>query len=234
MKVGAPLLATCFAMLWSLAQGVEARRDQAPIETTLARFNAPAPPPYRAFRRLEAGNAKRNAWLEAWTEFRPGRGFTYEVVAEGGSEYVRNKILRGVLKSESELLANGKPLRAAFSTQNYSFADGGVTDAGLRRILLSPARKSEGIVTGSLLLDPEGHMVRMEGRLVKSISFWRRDIDVTWKYRCFGDTIVPVEMTSDGRVRLFGPHSFKMTYEYESVDGHPVGDSLKASARPQP
>jgi hypothetical protein len=109
-----------------------------------------------------------------------------------------------------------------------------VTDAGLRRILLLPARKSDGIVKGSLLLDPEGHMVRMEGRLVKSVSFWLRDIDVTWQYQCFGDAVVPVEMTSDGRVRMFGPHSFKMTYDYESVDGHTVGDSLKASARPHP
>jgi hypothetical protein len=221
-------------MVWSLAQGVEARRDPAPIEMTLARFNVPAPPAYRAFRRLEAGNSKRHAWLEAWTEFRPGRGFSYEIVGEGGSEYVRNKVLRGALESEAELLAKGKPLRAAFSAKNYSFADDGVTDAGLRRILLLPARKSDGIVKGSLLLDPEGHMVRMEGRLVKSVSFWLRDIDVTWQYQCFGDAVVPVEMTSDGRVRMFGPHSFKMTYDYESVDGHTVGDSLKASARPHP
>jgi hypothetical protein len=227
-------MATCFAMLGSFAQGVEARRDPAPIEMALARCNIPAPPAYRAFRRLEAGNAKRHAWLEAWTEFRTGRGFSYEIVGEGGSEYVRNKILRGVLERESELVAKGTPLRAAFSAKNYSFADGGVTDAGLRRILLNPARKSDGLVKGSVLLDPEGHMVRMEGRLVKSISFWLRDIDVTWTYRCFGDTIVPVEMTSDGRVRMFGPHSFRMTYDYESVDGHTVGDSLKASVRPHP
>ena len=229
-------MATCFAVLWSLGQGVEARRDNSSqIEATLARHNSSAPTPYRAYRRLEAGNpeSKRYAWLEAWTEYRPGKGLAVEIVREGGNEYMRNKILRGVLKSEAELLEKGKPLRAALSSTNYSFAEGGTTDAGLRRILLNPARKSEGIVNGSLLLDSDGHVVQIQGRLVKSLSFWLRDIDVTWKYKCAGNTIVPTEVASASRVRMFGRSTFKMTYDYVSIDGRTVGDPLKASAARQ-
>jgi len=230
MRIGAPLVATCFALLWSLGQGVDARSDQLQFEAILARFNGTAPPPYRAFRRLEAGNpgSKRYAWVEAWTEHRPGAGFSFTIVREGGSEFVRNKILRGLLTSEADLIAKGKPLRAALASRNYAFADGGTTDAGQRRILLHPVRKSEGIVKGSVLLDTDGQVVRIEGRLVKSPSFWLRDIDVTWKYGRFGETIVPIEMTSAGRVRLFGRSTFKMTYDYVSVDGRAVS-ALKAT-----
>ena len=72
------------------------------FERVLAKSNTVTPPTYRAFRRMEGGliDSERRGWIEAWTEYTPGRGFTYEVVREGGSEYVRNKILRGMLVSD--------------------------------------------------------------------------------------------------------------------------------------
>ncbi len=202
------------------------------FEQVLAKSNSVAPPPYRAFRRMEGGllDSDRRGWIEAWTEYTPGRGFTYDVVREGGSEYVRNKILRGMLVSEQKLIASGKRLHASLESMNYLFEDGGMADGGLQRVLLKPAKKSDGILTGSVLVDPEsGLMTRIEGRLVKSPSFWLRDVDVTYKYAHVGDRVVPVEMTSTGRVRMFGRSNFRMVYDYESIDGRPT--TLKASLR---
>ncbi|MBY0494973.1 MAG: hypothetical protein K2Y23_12225 [Cyanobacteria bacterium] len=191
------------------------------------------PPTYRAMRRLEGGAGEdRHGWLEAWTEYRPGRGFTFEVIREGGSEYIRNKVLRGMLEGEQGLIANGKRLRASLESKNYFFEDGGMTDGGLQRILLKPAKKSEGLVAGSVLLEPDtGVVTRIQGRLVKSPSFWLRDVDVSWKFAHVGGHVVPVEMTSTGRVRMFGRSSFKMSYEYISIDGRPTGASLAAALR---
>jgi len=205
------------------------------FEQVLAKSNNVAPPPYRAFRRMEGGllDSDRRGWIEAWTEYTPGRGFTYDVVREGGSEYVRNKILRGMLVSEQKLIASGKRLHASLESMNYLFEDGGMADGGLQRVLLKPAKKSDGILTGSVLVDPEsGLMTRIEGRLVKSPSFWLRDVDVTYKYAHVGDRVVPVEMTSTGRVRMFGRSNFRMVYDYESIDGRPT--TLKASLRDEP
>ena len=158
---------------------------------------------------------------------------TFEVVGEGGSEYVRNKILRSMLTSEQDLIAHGKRLRASLDAKNYEFADGGMTDTGLQRVLLKPAKKSDGIVNGSLLLDPgSGYVTRIEGRLVKSPSFWLRDVDVTWKFAQLGGHVVPIEMTSTGRVRMFGRSNFKMIYEYASIDGRPPArNALSAEIR---
>jgi len=184
---------------------------------------------------MEGGllDSDRRGWIEAWTEYTPGRGFTYDVVREGGSEYVRNKILRGMLVSEQKLIASGKRLHASLESMNYLFEDGGMADGGLQRVLLKPAKKSDGILTGSVLVDPEsGLMTRIEGRLVKSPSFWLRDVDVTYKYAHVGDRVVPVEMTSTGRVRMFGRSNFRMVYDYESIDGRPT--TLKASLRDEP
>ena len=201
------------------------------FERAVATFNRNEPPAYRAFRRLEAGlvGSDKQGWLEAWTEFRPGKGFTFEVVREGGSEYVRNKVLRNLLTNEQDLLTDGKALHQPLEARNYTFEDGGATEAGLHRIILKPARKSVGIVNGSVLIDPTAGVVAMNGRLVKSPSFWVRDVDVTWKFATIAGYVVPVEMSTDGRVRFFGKSTFKMTYQYVSVDGQPTGATATAT-----
>jgi hypothetical protein len=233
----APILATGFALLcgWAEISATGSAAEQ--YERVVSRFNKTAPPAYRAYRRLEAGSPDKNktGWLEAWTEFRPGEPLKVEVVDEGGSEYVRNKVLRGMLFSEQELVANGKPLRAVIDANNYELADGGTTEDGLQRVTLKAARKSEGIVNGALFIEPEtGYVTRIEGRLVKSPSFWVHDVDVTWKFARIGGHVLPVEVSSLGKVRMYGRSRFKMVYDYVSIDGHPTGARLNAALRDEP
>src|SRR5262245_61799549 len=112
-SLAAAILAFALTGLWSVDQMSASTAADPGVEEVLAKSNTVAPPPYRAFRRLEGGltdSAERQGWIEAWTEYTPGRGFTYEVVREGGSEYVRNKILRGMLLNEQKLIAGGKRL----------------------------------------------------------------------------------------------------------------------------
>ncbi len=231
LRTAVPFLTISAILLWSLGPSAESGSPVDQFETSLARFNSAGSPAYRAFRRLEAGipGSNKQGWMEVWTEFKPGTGFSYEVVREEGYEYVRNRVLRGVLKAEAELLAHGKPLRAALAARNYRFDDGGITESGLTRVLLYPNRKGEGIVRGSTLIEPDtGAVVRIEGRLIKSPSFWVRDVDVTWKFMRAGETIVPTELSSSARVRFYGRSNFKMTYDYVQVDGRPVESGLRA------
>lgn len=232
LRAVAPILAAGFA-LWGPGHLSAAGSSEQGFEHALARSNTTVPPAYRALRRLEGGliDSDKRGWLEVWTEHQPGTGMTFQVAGEGGSEYVRNKILRGMLKSEQKLIASGRRLRASLESKNYQFADGGVTDTGLQRVLLKPAKVSDGIVNGSLLLDPaSGYLTRIEGRLVKSPSFWLRDVDVRWKFAQLGGHLVPIEMHSTGRVRLFGRSNFSMTYAYATIDGRPA-NALSAEIR---
>ncbi|MDP3720716.1 MAG: hypothetical protein Q8T13_23385 [Acidobacteriota bacterium] len=227
-----PILAMGLMFLCSLGLGAATGSSTPAFERVVARFNTNAPPAYRAFRRLEAGVAgsSRHGWLEAWTELRPGTGLNVEVVAEGGNEYVRNKILRKMLVNEQQLIARGFPLRAPLEARNYTFEDGGTTPEGLQRIVLKAARKSDGVVNGALFISPTtGSVTRLEGRLVKSPSFWVRDVDVTWQYALIDGHLLPVEMTSTGRVRMIGRSTFKMVYNYVSIQGRPRGRGVMAS-----
>lgn len=233
LRTTVPFLTLSVTLLWSLGPSAAAGPiDDLQLDRVLARFNAPAPPAYRAYRRLEAGlpGSSKYGRLEAWTVYQPGRGLSYDVVQESGYEYVRNKVLRGVLNSEQELMAHGRPLRAPLVAANYDFEPGGATESGLMRLLLRPARKSHGIVNGSALIDPDsGGVERIEGRLVKSPSFWVRDVDVIWKFARYGDAVVPIEVSSSARVRFYGRSSFNMTYDYVSIDGRVVGGAPRTS-----
>ncbi|MDO8677973.1 MAG: hypothetical protein Q7R30_05340 [Acidobacteriota bacterium] len=199
----------------------------------MARANASEQSAYRAYRRLEAGAGdSKKGWLEAWTEVSPGRGLTYEIVGEGGHEYIRSKVLRDILNSEQKLVANGQPLRASLTAANYTFGDGGTTESGLLRVLLTPLRKGHGIIAGSVLIDPsDGRLAQIEGRLTKNPSFWLRNVDVEWKYARLGGAVVPVEVSSTGKVRLFGASSFRMQYDYESIAGRAVDSTRKLARR---
>jgi hypothetical protein len=236
LRTALPILSISGVLLWSLGASAGSGLPVDQFEPVLARFNSPAPPPYRAIRRLEGGlvDSHKQGWIEALTEYRTGKGLTYEVLRSGGYGYVRDKVLPGMLKSEQQLVSDGKPLRAPIVARNYTLEDGGLTDGGLARLLLTPARKSDGIVKGAALIEPEtGSVARIEGRLVKSPSFWIRDVDVTWRFTRVGDAIVPVELSSNARVRFYGRSRFKMTYDYVSIDGRSLSAAVRVALQDQ-
>src|SRR4249919_1453291 len=97
--------------------------------TVLQRFLARAEEPpveYRALRRLEAQNSKfkQSAWMLAWTEYDHVNGFRYQIVDEGGSGYIRNKVLRAALEGEQKIWADREPQKASLTHDNYVFDDG--------------------------------------------------------------------------------------------------------------
>lgn len=170
----------------------------------------------------------KQGWLEAWTEFHPATGFSYRVIREGGTEYIRDRVLRKLLDNEQELIADGKPLHPPLESRNYVFADGGTAEGGLQRLLLKPARRADGIVEGQLLLTPD-RIVQMQGRLVKSPSLWVRDVDVTWRYAQVGSHILPTDVSATARTRFYGRSYLTVSYAYASVDGRPADARARAS-----
>jgi hypothetical protein len=99
------------------------------------------------------------------------------------------------------------------------------------RVPLRPKRKDVHLIFGSLFLQPAtGDPVRVMGRLAKNPSFWVSQVDVDWQYeRVQRDTVLPVALHSTAKVKIFGPSTFSMTYDYVSVDGEPVATSTRAA-----
>jgi len=193
------------------------------LERFLARVNEP-PVEYRAFRHLEAENPhfRQSATMDAWTEFDHADGFRYQVVAETGSGYIRKRVLLAALDGEQKLWANRDPDRASFSHENYTFQEGTAAADGLASLLVTPRRRDVLLVEGSVFVQKEGDLVRIEGRLSKAPSFWTRRVDVVRRYARMAGVRVPVSFESVASVRIAGRSTFKMTYDYEIINGHRI------------
>lgn len=176
--------------------------------------------PYRAVRRLEAENGSRKGWIEAITEYSPETGFRYEITAEGGSGYIRTKVLRAVLDGERDVIAHGEAARSSLAPSNYTFQANGIDTDGLANVLLAPRRKERVLVAGMMALNAQdGDLVRLQGRLAKSPSFWVRNVDIVRTYERIDGTVVPVALETKAQVRFLGEATLRMTYVYSQIDG---------------
>jgi hypothetical protein len=162
--------------------------------------------------------------MDVWTEG-DASGFRYAVVAEDGSEYIRSKVFRETLDTERNMWASGEPYKAALTPANYVFEECGPDANGLASLTLKPRRKDVLLVDGSIFLNPDdGELVRMEGRLSKSPSFWTRRVEIVRWYRRIVGFRMPTALETVANVRVAGPSTFRMSYEYESINGQRVGD----------
>ena len=198
-----------------------------PADDSIRQFLAQdvAQPPYRAVRRLEAENGGRKGWLEARTEYAEETGFRYDVTTEGGSSLIRSKVLRAVLDGEREVIVRGEGARSALARANYTFQANGVDAEGLVNILLSPRRKERVLISGTIFLQPDGGLVRLEGRLAKNPSFWVTRVDIVRSYDRINGVIVPVTLEATAQLRMLGPATLRMTYAYSEINGRPIGSA---------
>jgi hypothetical protein len=197
----------------------------AALQRFLSRTDEP-PVPYRALRHLEAQNPKfkQKAWMDVWTEFDHATGLRYTIVAQGGSQYIRTKVFLAALDGEQKMWTNREPQKASLTHDNYEFQKGSATADGLTSVSVKPRRKDVLLVEGSIFVQPEdGDLARIEGKLSKSPSFWTRRVDIVRRYQRIAGERMPVSIESVAHVLIAGRSTFKMTYEYETVNGHHVG-----------
>ena len=195
--------------------------DHTVVERFLAEVEKP-PVPYRALRRLEASSSKlhESAWVEAVTEYDRAAGFRYVIAAQGGSERIVRRVLAPVLETEREHSLRGEWQKTNLSRANYNFGFAGRTPDGLLKMQLTPRRRDSRLVLGSVLLTAtSGDLVRVDGRLSKSPSFWVKWVDVSRTYAPISGSMMPVAVESTADVRFAGLSTFSMSYDYEMVDG---------------
>ncbi len=226
--LGGRLLSVSLAVVACGAVAVAGREPLPHRSALLERFLTKLEPPptaYRALRRLDAHNDHfdSTAWMDVWTEADPNGGFRYQIAAEGGSSYIRSHVFRETLAAESRMWASGATDRAALTPDNYTFEERAETD-GLASIGVRPRRKDVLLVDGLIFLNPDdGELVRIEGALAKTPSFWTRRVQITRWYGRFAGVRMPTALESVANVRIAGTSTFRMTYEYESVNGEKLG-----------
>ena len=161
--------------------------------------------------------------MEVWTEG-DERGFRYQIVGQGGSDYIRSRIFRGTLEDEQRAWASTAVDRAAVTAANYHFQDHGPQPDGLVMLTVQARRKDLRLVDGLIRLRPDsGDLVQIEGQLSKSPSFWTRGVQILLRYERIGGIRVPVALETVSNVLIAGKSTFRMRWEYESINGQRVG-----------
>jgi len=96
-------------------------------------------------------------------------------------------------------------------------------------VLLSPKRKERVLISGAMFLRPtDGELVRVQGRLAKSPSFWIKTVDIVRTYERIEGAVMPVALETTAQVRMFGAATLRMSYDYSEIDGRPVASRTLA------
>jgi hypothetical protein len=165
-----------------------------------------------------------SATMDAWTEFDNVHGLRFQVVTETGSSYIRTHVLRAALEGEQKMWHEREPQRASLTPDNYTFRDGGPADEGLAALGIKPRRKDVLLVDGSIYIHSEdGELARIEGHLSKQPSLWTRRVEIVTRYERLAGVRVPVSIESVAHILIAGRSTFKMTYDYEIVNGERIG-----------
>jgi hypothetical protein len=218
------VVALVFSGLW----WSEAPRAGTPAETVepaLERFLARPDEPlkaYRAVRHMAAENARFNlrGALDVMTALNPDGRFTYTILKEEGSDYIRSKVLKSVLENEEKLFSTTDPARAAVTALNYELNGAEPAEPGVVRLLAKPRRREISLVDGSVFVTMDSaDLLRVEGRLAKNPSFWTTRVDVIRRYERVGGIRVPVRLDTTAQIRVAGTSTMSVVYDYEMVNG---------------
>lgn len=173
-------------------------------------------------RHMEATNPRFNLHgaLDAETTLTSDGHFSYTVLNEQGSEYIRQHVLRSLLENEEKLFATTDPSRAALTASNYELNGGDVAEPGIVRLFAKPRRHDVSLIDGFLFVTTDdADLVRVEGRLARNPSFWTTRVDVIRLYDRIGGIRVPVRFDTTAQIRVAGPSTMTVTYDYQMVNG---------------
>lgn len=176
---------------------------------------------YRARRTLEGHNERFNlhATVEVLTELAGPGQFTYAIVSERGSDYVRGK-LRQLLETEAEVVRSGDPAKTALTVDNYELTAAELAEPGIVKLLVKPRRKDVFLIDGAAFITrDDADLLRVEGRLSKNPSFWTSRVHLVRRYDRIAGVRMPIRLDSTAHIRFAGESSLSMVYDYEMVNG---------------
>ncbi len=219
-------LVVCLTLGTESAERAEAM--VAGVQPALERFLSRPDEPitqYRARRTLEGHNLrfKMDGAIEAITELSANGRFSYTIVSETGSDYIRDKVLRPILETEAKVLASADPSRSALTTDNYDIGGGELAEPGIVKLFAKPRRKEVSLIDGAVFItSDDADLVRVEGKMAKNPSFWTTRVNLVRRYDRIGGIRVPVRLDSTAQIRFAGESTLSMVYDYEMINGRDV------------
>ena len=151
-----------------------------------------------------------------------------------GDGFVKSNVITRLLQSEVDHVQKDDPAETAITPVNYKFTYKGASRVGDRLVhvyQVKPHKKHAGLFKGRVYLDAQaGTLVRIEGNVVKSPSFFVKHIEFVQDYADVQSFTLPVHIHSEAKARIVGRTIVDIVHR----DYQPVPVSSTQTARQVP
>jgi hypothetical protein len=181
--------------------------------------------------RAELPETSQQGEYELQRRFEAPHSLQFTPVHFSGDGFVKSNVINRVLQSEVDHVQKDDPELTAINPANYKFSYRGATRLGDRLVhqfQVKPRTKRVGLFKGHIYLDAHtGMLIRVEGTVVKSPSFFVKHIDFVQDYTEVQAFTLPTHIHSEAKARIVGRTIVDITHrDYQAV---PAGGTQSAA-----
>jgi hypothetical protein len=158
--------------------------------------------------RAELPDTSQQGEFELQRKFQAPHTLQFTPMHFTGDGFVKSNVITRLLQSEVDHVEKDDPALTAISTANYKFSYKGATRIGdvlVHVYQVKPRKKRPGLFKGRVYLDAHtGALLRAEGSVVKSPSFFVKHIEFVQEYADVESFTLPVHVHSEANARILG------------------------------
>ena len=144
-----------------------------------------------------------------------------------GDGFVKSNVIARLLQSEADHVQKDDSSLTAINDRNYKFSykgTGHLNNHLVHVFHLKPRVKRPGLFKGKIFIDAyTGSLVRAEGQVVKSPSFFVRKLEFAQDYVDIGSFTFPAHMHSEATARVIGRTIVDISHhDYQPVAAAPA------------
>lgn len=137
-------------------------------------------------------------------------------VRSSGDKFVKSNVIARLLQSEVNHVQRREQSQTAIDSENYKFRYkrmAQLNGAVVHVYDVKPRQKRVGLFKGKIYVDSSsGHLLRAEGRIVKSPSFFIKRVDFVQDYATVQGFTFPMHIHSEAQTRLVGKAIVDITH----------------------
>ncbi len=158
----------------------------------------------------------------------------FSPVRSSGDSFVKSNLIVRLLQSEVDHVHRREQSQTAISSANYKFSYKGsslINDVPVYVYEVKPHKKRVGLFKGKVYLDTgTGELVRAQGRIVKSPSFFIKRIDFIQDYAHINGFTLPLHFHSEAQTRIIGKAVVDITNRNYQTESQPASSTVEANA----
>jgi hypothetical protein len=172
--------------------------------------------------RAELPDTSQQGEFELQRKFEAPHTLQFTPVHYTGDNFVKSNVITRLLQSEVDHVLKDDPAQTAISPANYKFSykgAGRVQDRLVHVYQVKPHKKRPGLFKGRVFLDAHtGALVRAEGSVVKSPSFFVKHIEFWQDYTDVQSFTLPAHIHSEAKARIVGRTIVDITHrDYQAA-----------------